>query len=94
MSAADYARQPNHRAHNAGELWTDSDDRAITAADRPSDTTLARLLGRTLQAVHNRRSELGAAEGRHVIDVAKPAGESGRDIVTRLDPRMAALLYA
>jgi hypothetical protein len=40
------------------ERWTQREDAAITASDRPSDSVLSASLGRSLQAIEMRRSRL------------------------------------
>jgi hypothetical protein len=43
---------------NAREPWSKQDIEAILAPNRPSDRELARSLGRSVQAVHVRRSTI------------------------------------
>jgi hypothetical protein len=46
--------------HNAHRHWTKQEDQAIMAPDRPRDRELARVLGRTVQAIQVRRTRLSA----------------------------------
>lgn len=43
---------------NAGQEWTMKEDALITAPDKPFDTTLARQIGRSVEAIQLRRHRL------------------------------------
>lgn len=93
MTAKDYAKFPNDRAHNAHAGWDQVDDTAIMAADRPTDIELSRALGRTVQAVHMRRHTLGGATTPGGTSASVTKRETPEELVARIDPAMAALLY-
>lgn len=93
MSAQSYGKLPNHLAHNAGDTWTQSDDAAIMAADRPADADLCVALGRTRQAIHMRRYELGGTTTPARAATVVTKRETAEELVARIDPRMAVLLY-
>jgi hypothetical protein len=48
--------QNNNRCK--GKRWTPVEDTKITAADRPTDRKLSKKLGRSVQAIQQRRSSL------------------------------------
>jgi len=51
--------QTNNR--RKGKKWTQAEDRKITAKNKPTDSKLSVQLGRSVQAIQQRRSELRSA---------------------------------
>ena len=55
-----YYRQFQRNDHHKGRRWSPADDAKITAKRRPSDRQLSRALGRSAQAIQQRRVRLSA----------------------------------
>jgi hypothetical protein len=49
-------RQFQKNTRHKGRRWTPVEDARITAEDRPTDRKLSKALGRSVQAVQQRRS--------------------------------------
>jgi hypothetical protein len=56
-----YYRQFQKNNRCKGRRWTEKDDKKITARNRPPDSSLSLRLGRSVQAIQQRRSCLLAA---------------------------------
>ena len=52
-----YQRSQNNNRRK-GKRWTEVEDARIAAKDRPPDRKLSRALGRSVQAIQQRRSSL------------------------------------
>jgi hypothetical protein len=50
-----YYRQFQINIRHKGRLWTPVEDARITAKDRPTDRKLSKSLGRSVQAIQQRR---------------------------------------
>jgi len=53
---------------NKGRRWTPPEDARITAKDRPNDRELSKSMGRSMQAIQQRRSSLMIR--RRLLDLA------------------------
>ena len=53
-----YYRQFQKNTRHKGRRWTPVEDARITADDRPTDRKLSKALGRSAQAIQQRRSRL------------------------------------
>jgi hypothetical protein len=53
-----YYKQSKENDRRKGSRWTESEDARITANDRPTDRKLSKVLGRSMQAIQQRRSSL------------------------------------
>jgi hypothetical protein len=53
-----YYRQFQKNDRKKGKHWTPVEDARITAMDRPTDRELSKALGRSVQAIQQRRSHL------------------------------------
>jgi len=51
-----YYQQSQNNNRRKGKRWTPVEDAKITAKDRPTDRKLSRALGRSVQAIQQRRS--------------------------------------
>jgi hypothetical protein len=51
-----YYRQFQKNTRHKGRRWTPVEDEQITAEDRPTDRKLSKALGRSVQAIQQRRS--------------------------------------
>ena len=50
-----YYRQFQKNTRHKGKRWTPVEDARITAKDRPTDRELSRAIGRSMQAIQQRR---------------------------------------
>jgi hypothetical protein len=57
-----YYRQFQKNTRHKGMRWTPVEDARITAKDRPTDRKLSKALGRSVQAIQQRRSCLSRDE--------------------------------
>jgi hypothetical protein len=53
-----YYRQFQKNDKRKGKRWTEQEDEKITARSAPADSILSRRLGRSVQAIQQRRSSL------------------------------------
>jgi hypothetical protein len=53
-----YYRQSQNNDRRKGRRWTPTEDARITAESRPSDRRLSKSLGRSMQAIQQRRVRL------------------------------------
>ena len=53
-----YYQQSQRNNRRRGERWTPAEDARVTAMDRPSDRKLSKALGRSMQAIQQRRFSL------------------------------------
>lgn len=51
-----YYRQFQKNNKRKGKRWTEKEDKKITARNAPADSILSRRLGRSVQAIQQRRS--------------------------------------
>ncbi len=56
-----YYRQFQKNNKRKWKKWTEEEDRMITARNAPADSKLSARLGRSVQAIQQRRSSLKAA---------------------------------
>jgi hypothetical protein len=59
-----YYRQFQKNNRRKGRRWTDAEDKKITARNAPSDSKLSARLGRSVQAIQQRRSALNSKRAR------------------------------
>jgi len=53
-----YYAQSKRNNRRKGKRWTPVEDARITAKDRPPDRKLSKSMGRSMQAIQQRRSSL------------------------------------
>jgi hypothetical protein len=53
-----YHRQFQKNKRRKGKRWTEEEDRKITARNKPADSILSGRLGRSVQAIQQRRSSI------------------------------------
>lgn len=56
---AKHREDPQNRA-NSGQEWTLLEIERVTASDRPADSILAKQIGRSVEAIQIKRSQLRA----------------------------------
>ena len=56
-----YYQQSQKNNRRKGQPWTPVEDARITAKDRPTDRKLSKALGRPVQTIQQRRSNLREA---------------------------------
>lgn len=59
-----YYRQFQKNNKRKGLRWTEQEDKKITARNAPADSILSRQLGRSVQAIQQRRSSLNSQKTR------------------------------
>jgi hypothetical protein len=59
-----YYRQFQKNNRRKGRRWTDAEDKKITARNAPADSKLGARLGRSVQAIQQRRSALNSQKAR------------------------------
>jgi hypothetical protein len=60
-----YYRQFQKNNRRKGRRWTDAEDKRITARKAPADSKLSARLGRSVQAIQQRRSALNSQRARN-----------------------------